>query len=216
MSVAVERLRTLGICLVQAVAAALLALAAMTLPWATFRTARATSELRGGPISVLLVVLAALVILHAALAILRASPLVYGVQVAIGCSAIVASIALALSKIASSNHLALVQDGPSQTAYAIGGPVAIAASLVIVICQPDRVGRKQRMVAPSLAPGSLPPARRKPAGTRRTIPPRRSQPFGILSRSTSEANRSATAPNGTSAFGPGQVLAAPATKVATM
>jgi hypothetical protein len=132
MSVAVDRLRTLGICLVQTVAATLLAFAALALPWATFRTARATSELRGGPISVLLVVLAALVILLAVLAISRASPLVYGVQVAIGCSAMVASIALSFSKIASSNHQALVQDGPSQTAYAIGSAVAIAASLVIL------------------------------------------------------------------------------------
>jgi hypothetical protein len=130
--VAVDRLRTLGICLVQTVAAMMLAVASMALPWATLRTGGGTSELRGGPISVLLVILAALTILLAALAILRTSLMIYGVQAGIGCSAVVASIALALSKIASANHQTLTRTGPSQTAYAIGGAVAIAASLVIM------------------------------------------------------------------------------------
>jgi hypothetical protein len=134
MASAVDRARALRICLVQMLAAMLLALAALALPWATLKNVivNVTTGLRGGPISVLLVLLAASIILLAALANFRASPLVHGAQVVLGCVALVASIALALSKIASANHQALARGGPSQTAYAIGGPIAVAASLVIV------------------------------------------------------------------------------------
>ena len=134
MDTAVDRVRALHISLVQVLAALVLALTALALPWATLKvvSANVTSGLRGGPVSDLLVLIAGLVILLAALGTYRASRLLSMTQMFLGCAALVASIGLALSKIASANNQALARNTATQTAYAIGGPVAIAASLMII------------------------------------------------------------------------------------
>jgi hypothetical protein len=134
MDAAVGRPRALRISLVQALAAMVLAVAAVALPWATLKIvpANVTSGLRGGPLSNLLVVIAVVVFVLAALATYRSSRALDVTQVFLGCGALVVSIALALSKIASANNQALARSTTTQTAYAIGGPVAIAASLTII------------------------------------------------------------------------------------
>ena len=141
--------RVVWISVVETLAALLLVVAAVFMPWATLKdeVSGVTTVFRGGPLSVMLVAFATAVVALALLPVGWPSPVLYGFQAAIGALAVIVSIALALSKIALANQTAqagaitsvtgtgTVQGGThaTETAYAVGGAVAVAAAGMIAV-----------------------------------------------------------------------------------
>jgi hypothetical protein len=117
----------------QLLGAALLIVAAISLPWATYTdtTTRTTMNFRGGGLSLLLVAVALASIVLALFSITRAWSLLSWAHLTIGCAALVVSIALALTKISAANHV--TQEGPSRTSYALGPVVAVVAAAAIAL-----------------------------------------------------------------------------------
>lgn len=136
--------RVVWISIVDALAALLLVVAAVFVPWATLKdeVTGVKTVFRGGPLSLILVTFAVFVVALALLTVVWPSPALYGTQAAVGALAVVVSIAMALSKIALANQTA--QGGAitsvtgtgtavghaTETAYALGGA---AAGLILVV-----------------------------------------------------------------------------------
>jgi hypothetical protein len=111
----------------QLLGAALLVVAATSLPWATYTdtTTGVTTNFRGGEPSAVLVGLGSASIALALFSIIRTSALLNRAHLAIGCTALVVAIVLALTKISAANHV--LQEGPSRTSYALGSAVGVLA-----------------------------------------------------------------------------------------
>jgi len=122
---------------VQLLAGALLIVAATIMPFATYRdvSARATTTFRGGSLGVVLAGLGALSIALVLVSSKRRARWLARINVAVGWFALVLAIVLALSKIQAANEIQLGTNvrGSSQTSYAFGSTVAIAASALILL-----------------------------------------------------------------------------------
>ena len=139
--------RAVWVSVVDTLAALLLVVAAVVIPWATLKdeATGVTTVFRGGPLSVVLVLFAICVVALALLSLVWPSPVLYGIQAAVGALAVVVSIALALSKIALANETArggatasvtgigTTVGHATETAYAMGGAVAVAAAGLIMV-----------------------------------------------------------------------------------
>jgi hypothetical protein len=130
---------------IQVLAAGLLIVAATVMPWATYKdvTTGVTTTFRGGDLSALLAVVGVASVALSLLSITRTSTLVKRVHVAVGSTALVVSIVLALSKISAANHV--TQRGPSQTSYALGSAVAVVAAAVIALTCVVKLGAPTRI-----------------------------------------------------------------------
>jgi hypothetical protein len=134
-----QRKRAVRLCTVQVAAGALLFVAVTLLPMATYKalSTDTTTFLRGGSLSLAVGVAAAASIALSLMGLrFRSSPAAV-TNVAIGCAAMIGSIALALSNIAAATDLAAVPGvggtGGTETSYAVGSLVALLASLVLVL-----------------------------------------------------------------------------------
>ena len=63
--------------------------------------------------------------------IIRTSTLLSRAHLAIGCTALVVAIGLALTKISAANHA--LQEGPSRTSYALGSAIGVLAAAAIAL-----------------------------------------------------------------------------------
>ena len=117
----------------QLLGAALLVVATTSLPWATYTdtTTGVTTNFRGGELSVVLVGLGIASIALALFSIIRTSTLLNRAHLAIGCTALVVAIVLALTKITAANRV--LQEGPSRTSYALGSAVGVLAATAIAL-----------------------------------------------------------------------------------
>lgn len=113
----------------------LLIVASTLLPWATYTSLRtnATTVFRGGPLSVLLLVLGAASVVLSLPWVTRELTLLKRLDLLVGSTALLGSIVLAVSKISIANHAATSPDGGGRTSYASGAVVAILASAAIVV-----------------------------------------------------------------------------------
>lgn len=118
---------------IQLLAAALLIIACILLPWATHKdlSTNVTTTFRGGPLSAVLLVCAAMSMSVSLLLVVRNSISLRRLHLVLGCAALIVSIALALSKISSANRVIVTRGG--ETAYAYGAGIAILASAVIAV-----------------------------------------------------------------------------------
>jgi hypothetical protein len=112
---------------------ALLIVAATVMPFATYRdvSARTTTTFRGGSLGIVLAGLGAVSITLALVSRNRCAPWLERIHVAVGWTALVLSIVLALTKIQAANEV--LANGTSETSYAFGSLVAIAASAMITL-----------------------------------------------------------------------------------
>ena len=118
---------------VKAAAAAGLILAAASLPWATARSLAGgrTTLFKGGPLSLALIVLAAVTLALSGVRLIRSSSTVDAVQIIVATAIVPIAIALALTKIGLANRV--VSHAPSHTSYALGPVAALAAGGVILV-----------------------------------------------------------------------------------
>lgn len=120
---------------VQIVAGVLLIVATTTMPWATYKEVLTdrTIWFRGGFLAAVLVTLGAVSIMVSALSLVHPSRWTPRLHLVVGCTAVVVSVALALSKISAANHFHSLQDGGAQTSYASGAGLGIIASIVLAV-----------------------------------------------------------------------------------
>lgn len=106
--------------------------AALALPWATFEdlATGATIEFQGGPVSVAVTVLAIAAIGLSIIQVRRPSGAAVIGQAAVAILLLLASIALALSKVSDAN--ATPSLSPSETGYGLGAVVGLLGSLVVL------------------------------------------------------------------------------------
>lgn len=118
---------------IQLLAGALLIVAATVMPFATYEdtSSHTTTTFRGGSLSAVLVVLAAVSIALAVVSLRQSARLLIGIQIAIGCTATVVSIVLALGKIRAANSVTAIN--PSRTSYGWGSVVAVATSAALAV-----------------------------------------------------------------------------------
>lgn len=127
--------RGIRVSVVQLLAGVLLVVATTALPWATYtnRSSDHPTWFRGGSVATALVTLGVASILLSTLSFARSTRSIRPVQLAVGCVAVVVSVALALTKIHAANHFGSLQDGGAKTSYASGSGLGIAASVVIAV-----------------------------------------------------------------------------------
>ncbi|MCU1368534.1 MAG: hypothetical protein JWN39_4173 [Ilumatobacteraceae bacterium] len=101
------------------------------MPWATLDPAvGSTTRIRAGTVGLVLAALATGVVALSWWSTKRGATLPGRISVALGGSAAVVSIVLALRAMSTANGLATA--GPSATSYAIGSGLAVVASLTVV------------------------------------------------------------------------------------
>src|SRR5258708_23109003 len=96
---------------IQLIAGVLLIIATLAMPWATHTAVSTdvTTKFRGGPFGVVLVALGVASIALSLLTFSRSSMAPQHLQLVIGCTAVVTSVALALTKISAANHFQSLQ-----------------------------------------------------------------------------------------------------------
>jgi hypothetical protein len=125
--------RTNGGDAVSIVASLALLGSATWLPWATYRTSALTVVFKSGRMGTVLVVCAVVSVAMVVLTRFWISSRVRWIQLVLGCLALLCSVAIALSKIADANRMAVIHTGWETTSYAIGAGLAIAASIGMVM-----------------------------------------------------------------------------------
>jgi hypothetical protein len=135
-------------------AALLLLVAAMWVPWATYRSQRITLTFRAGWLDVILVLCGVVAVLLAALTLVvsrRAT--IYWCLLATSCVAVVSSLGLALTKIKDANDVAQsLTSGSTQTSFGVGAVLGTAAAaLLLVLCVVELTSMKAKRAR--FAPG---------------------------------------------------------------
>jgi hypothetical protein len=118
-------------------AALLLLVAAIWVPWATYRSQGITLTFRAGWLDVILVLCGAVTLFLGALTLVvtrRAT--IYRCLLATSCVAVVSSLGLALTKIKDANDVAQsLTSGSTQTSFGVGAVLGTAAAvLLLVLC----------------------------------------------------------------------------------
>ena len=111
----------------------LLIIAALWLPWATYRNPGLTLSFRTGWIDAVVVACGVLALILACLCLVSNHATVPWLLLTVGCVAVISSLALALSKIAEANDTAMTGHAASQTSWGIGSALGVAASILLVV-----------------------------------------------------------------------------------
>jgi cyanate permease len=118
------------------VASLVILVAALWMPWATYRSHDVTRVFRAGRLDVILVLCGALALVLGALTLVTSRATVYWGLLATSCVAVVCSIGLALTQIKDANDAARGQtSGLTQTSFGIGAVLGtVAGVLLLVLC----------------------------------------------------------------------------------
>jgi hypothetical protein len=130
----------------------LLLVSALWLPWATYRTGSMTLIFRNGSLDLVLVVCGAVALISATISLGWNHAPVHWLLFAIGCVAVISSLALALTKIKAANdHASSVATGFSRTSYGFGSALGVAASVLLVVLSVMQLRslRSRKAVLPS-------------------------------------------------------------------
>jgi hypothetical protein len=135
-------------------AALVLLVAALWVPWATYRSQGVTLTFRAGWLDVVLVLCGALTLFLGVLTLVvtRRANIYWGL-LATSCVAVVSSLGLALTKIKDANDVAQsVTSGSIQTSFGVGAVLGTAAAvLLLVLCVVELTSMKAKRAR--LAPG---------------------------------------------------------------
>lgn len=116
-------------------ASLLLVVSTIWLPWATYRSPTLDVDFRSGRLGPLLLGCGVGSLVLAAASPMWSKPIGYWLCLALGCGASLGSLATALAKIADANRTTAIQPGyAATTSFGIGAGVAIASSVVMVVC----------------------------------------------------------------------------------
>lgn len=136
----------------EVLASLLLLISAIWLPWATDRSTALAVTFTGDRSGLVLVACGAGALGLVAVSLLWNRASVHWVQLLLGCTALICSLVIALSKIAEANRTAIAHLGYSATSYGIGSGLAIAASVVMVVSSVAQLTPSGRSERPSSGP----------------------------------------------------------------
>jgi len=115
-----------------ALASLALIISALWLPWSTYRTPALTISFTSGHLGLVLVLCGVASIASTLLLRWWKRSGVHWIQFGLGCVALAFTVALAMSRIADANRIAIPHHGVTATSYAIGAQAAIVASMVMI------------------------------------------------------------------------------------
>lgn len=107
--------------------------AAIWLPWATYRSAAFDVDFRSGGWGAVLLACGAGSVALVAVSLLWSGAGIHWLQLLLGATALICSVAIALAKIGDANRTVTVHPGYSTTSYGIGAGLALAASVALVV-----------------------------------------------------------------------------------
>jgi hypothetical protein len=133
----------------EGLASLLLLFSSIWLPWATYRTTALVVNFTGGRVGLVLVACGAGSLGLAAVSLLWNRADIHWLQLLLGCTALICSFVIALSRIADANQTAIAHPGYSATSYGIGAGLAIAASVVMVVLSATQLRSNKASEQPS-------------------------------------------------------------------
>ena len=135
------------------VASLVVLVAALWMPWATYRSQDITRAFKAGWLDVILVLCGTVALVLGALTLVTSRATIYWGQLATSCVAVVCSIGLALTQIKDANDAAQGRtSGLTQTSFGIGAVLgSVAGVLLLVLCVVQLTSMKAKRAR--LAPG---------------------------------------------------------------